>query len=68
MTISKLIEFSAFTLFIACSALSLSGCGNKGPLYIPPPPVKQESLPAEQDTPQPVVPGEEVSEVERPNG
>ncbi|HBF98571.1 MAG TPA: hypothetical protein DDW95_08485 [Alphaproteobacteria bacterium] len=27
---------------------TLSGCGNKGPLYLPPPRVEQQSLPLEE--------------------
>ncbi len=30
------------------AGFALSGCGNKGPLYLPPPPVEQQGAPLEQ--------------------
>ena len=39
-------------LFMLLSVAGLSACGNKGPLYIPPPPVEQQTVPAEQQTPE----------------
>jgi predicted small lipoprotein YifL len=34
-------------LLLAVSTISLTGCGNKGPLYLPQAPVQQISIPAE---------------------
>ena len=36
------------TLFMFLSIIGLGACGNKGPLYIPPPPVEQQTAPAEE--------------------
>ncbi len=52
-------KHSTFMVFLlSClGALSLGGlsaCGNKGPLYIPAPPVEQQPAPAEQQVPEQV--------------
>ncbi|WP_461480736.1 LPS translocon maturation chaperone LptM [Porticoccus sp.] len=39
----------ALVLLAALSTIGLSGCGNKGPLYLPPEPV--EEVPAAQEAP-----------------
>jgi predicted small lipoprotein YifL len=31
-------------LVVACAALSLNACGQKGPLYLPDPPQQQQSV------------------------
>lgn len=44
-----------FFLLLCLGGLSLGGlsaCGNKGPLYIPAPPVEQQPAPAEQQVPE----------------
>lgn len=46
----------ALVLLAALSTIGLSGCGNKGPLYLPPEPVEevpaaQEAAPAAQEAP-----------------
>lgn len=40
-------RFLALMLLLAASTIGLAGCGNKGPLYLPPPPVQEISSPAE---------------------
>jgi predicted small lipoprotein YifL len=40
-------RFLTLMLLLAASAISLTGCGNKGPLYLPQAPVQQISTPAE---------------------
>ncbi|MDP1520331.1 LPS translocon maturation chaperone LptM [Porticoccus litoralis] len=42
-------QFFALVLLVALSLIGLTGCGNKGPLYLPPEPV--EEIPAEVETP-----------------
>ncbi|MEH6616643.1 MAG: lipoprotein [Porticoccus sp.] len=39
-------RFLALVLLLAASTIGLAGCGNKGPLYLPPPPVQEISAPA----------------------
>ncbi|TNF02676.1 MAG: hypothetical protein EP323_08335 [Gammaproteobacteria bacterium] len=39
----------ALVLLAALSLIGLTGCGNKGPLFLPPEPV--EEVPAEVETP-----------------
>ena len=50
-------KHSAFVVFLSLclGGLSLGGlsaCGNKGPLYLPAPPVEQQPAPAEQEVPE----------------
>jgi predicted small lipoprotein YifL len=40
-------RFLALMLLLAASTISLTGCGNKAPLFLPPPPVQEISAPAE---------------------
>ncbi len=40
-------RFLVLMLLLAASTISLTGCGNKGPLYLPQAPVQQISTPAE---------------------
>ena len=50
-------KHSAFVVFLllCLGGLGLGGlsaCGNKGPLYIPAPPVEQQPAPTEQQVPE----------------
>ena len=47
-------------LLLAASTIGLAGCGNKGPLYLPPPPVQEISAPAE--VPEEAVESEDSAE------
>ncbi|HEB29134.1 hypothetical protein LCGC14_2460140 [marine sediment metagenome] len=47
MQLLAMRRFLTLMLLLAASTISLTGCGNKGPLYLPPPPVQQISTPAE---------------------
>lgn len=57
-------RFLTLMLLLAASTISLTGCGNKGPLYLPPPPVQQISTPAEVSEEAPVEASEETVESE----
>lgn len=52
-------------LLLAASTIGLAGCGNKGPLYLPPPPVQEISAPAAvaEETAEP----EEIEAAEEPD-
>ncbi len=46
-------HFYALMLLLAVSTISLVGCGNKGPLYLPPEPVQETtSEPSEASAPE----------------
>ncbi|MEH6468548.1 MAG: lipoprotein [Porticoccus sp.] len=53
-------RFLALVLLLAASTIGLAGCGNKGPLYLPPPPVQEISAPTE-------VPEETAAETVEPD-
>tara|TARA_B110000503_G_C7020912_1_gene359736 strand:- start:211 stop:444 length:234 start_codon:yes stop_codon:yes gene_type:complete len=40
-------RFLTLVLLLAASTIGLAGCGNKGPLFLPPEPVQQITSPAE---------------------
>jgi predicted small lipoprotein YifL len=69
-------RFLALMLLLAVSTIGLAGCGNKGPLYLPPPPVQEISAPAAvaeevsekapEDTAEETTEPEEIEAAEEP--
>ncbi|MDO7653482.1 MAG: lipoprotein [Porticoccus sp.] len=61
-------RFTALILLLAASTLGLIGCGNKGPLYLPPEVVQEvtstSSNSAESDEPSQVTGSQDVEEPE----
>lgn len=57
-------RFLALVLLLAASTISLTGCGNKAPLFLPPPPVQEISVPAEVSEEIPEEASEEAVESE----
>ena len=55
-------HFYALILLLAVSTLGLVGCGNKGPLYLPPEPVQEVT--AETDEPSEAIAPEESENTE----
>lgn len=57
-------RFLVLMLLLAASTISLTGCGNKGPLYLPQAPVQQISTPAEvsEEAPEETVESEDSSD------
>ena len=51
-------------LLLTASTIGLAGCGNKGPLFLPPEPVQEISSPAQE--PEAKAESEDVNESEEP--
>ncbi|HBD12037.1 MAG TPA: hypothetical protein DCZ13_07805 [Porticoccaceae bacterium] len=45
---SSLFRYTAFLVLFSASLVGLNACGNKGPLYLPPPPAEQRAPAPEQ--------------------
>jgi predicted small lipoprotein YifL len=52
MRFTNLTNNAALTICMLFTLGGLTACGNKGALYIPEPPVEQQSAPQEQQDPE----------------